>query len=102
MNFVQSCCMALAIGFAAVAPSAFAHAVVGVSVGFAPPPARAERVVVAHPGRAWIPGYWRWNGAHYAWAAGYTTYARPGYRYVPARWVRSGSAWRFHVGYWSR
>jgi hypothetical protein len=99
MNFVKSCCMTLAIGFATAAPSAFAYAVVGVSVGFAPPPPRAERVVVVQPGRAWIPGYWRRNGARYVWAAGYATYARPGYRYVPARWIRTGPAWRFHVGY---
>ncbi|HKE48998.1 MAG TPA: YXWGXW repeat-containing protein [Rhodanobacteraceae bacterium] len=92
--------LAIACGAAFVEPAS-AHAVVGVSVGFAPPPPRVERVVV-RPGYAWIPGYWRWNGVRYYWAGGYWAPARAGYRYVPARWVHYGPAWRFHVGYWRR
>jgi YXWGXW repeat-containing protein len=102
MPSVAAAAIALCAGVAS--PAASAHAVVGVAVGFAPlpPPPRAERVVVMRPGRAWIPGFWRWNGAHHVWSAGYWAHARPGYRYVPAHWVRTGPAWRFHAGYWSR
>lgn len=103
MRFILSCAMAVAIGCAAVfALPASAHAFIGVSVGFPPPPPRVEAVVVARPGHVWIPGYWRWNGASHVWAGGYWTHARPGYRYMPARWVRTGPAWRFHAGYWAR
>ena len=103
MKRIWSCALAAAIASAAVtSPPAQAHVAVGISVGFPPPPLRAQAVVVARPGRAWIPGYWRWTGARYAWAGGYWTIARPGYRYVPACWVRSGPAWRFHAGYWIR
>lgn len=103
MKFVLSSAMAVAIGCATViAPPASAHAFIGVSVGFPPPPPRVEAVVVARPGHVWIPGYWRWNGASHVWAGGYWTYGRPGYRYMPARWVRTGPAWRFHAGYWAR
>lgn len=104
MKLILSCAMALAVVSATVAaPAASAHVVVGVSVGFPPPPLRVEPVVVARPGHVWIPGYWRWNGVdRHLWVAGYWTYARPGYRYVPARWVNSGPAWRFHAGYWAR
>ena len=102
MKFPFPSLMALAIACgAALAQPASAHAVVGFSVGFAPPPPRVERIVV-RPGYAWVPGYWRWNGARYDWRVGYWSPARPGHRYVPARWVRSGPAWRFHVGYWHR
>ena len=103
MKLVWSCAMAAAIGCAAVAGvPAQARAFVGVSVGFPPPVPRVEGIVVARPGRVWVPGYWGWTGVRYAWRGGYWTFARPGYRYRPARWVRTGPAWRFHAGYWMR
>ena len=102
MKFLKPITMAAAITAAAmVASPAFAHVAVGVSVGFPPPPVRVEHVA-GWPGHAWIPGYWRWNGARHLWVAGYWTYLRPGYRYVPACWARTGPAWRFHAGYWRR
>jgi YXWGXW repeat-containing protein len=102
MKFLKSLTMAAAIAAGAMLASpAFAHVAVGVSVGFPPPPVRVERVA-AWPGHAWIPGYWRWNGARHVWVAGYWTYPRPGYRYIPAHWVRTGPAWRLHAGYWYR
>lgn len=103
MKFILSCAMAVGIVCAVVAaPPASAHVAVGISVGIPPPPLRVEPVVVVRPGHAWIPGYWRWNGARHVWVGGYWTFARPGYRYMPARWVRTGPAWRFHAGYWRR
>jgi hypothetical protein len=84
------------------APSASAHAVVGVSVAVARPPVRAERVVVGRPGYVWVGGYWRWTGVRHVWISGYWVPARRGYRYVSAGWVRVGPAWRFHAGYWRR
>ena len=102
MKFMMFCCMAVATGCAGAMVPESVHAAVAVSVAFAPPPPRAERVVVVRPGHAWIPGYWRWNGTRHVWVAGAWTYARPGYRYVPARWARVGPVWRFHAGYWRR
>ena len=102
MKFVMLCGLAAAIALGAVAsPPASARVAVGVAIGVASPPPRVERVV-ARPGRAWIPGYWRWNGGRHVWVGGYWTRARPGYRYMPAVWVHTGPAWRFHRGYWRR
>lgn len=85
------------------APAA-ARVVVGVHVGLplhAPPPLRVERVGV-RPGHVWIPGYWRWGGARYAWVGGYWTHPRPGYRWYPSRWVACGPNWCRREGYWGR
>jgi len=102
MKFLKSIALAAALaGGAMLASPAFAHVAVGVSVGFASPPLRVERVAV-RPAPAWIPGYWRWNGVRHVWIGGCWTAARPGYRYAPARWVRTGPAWRFRAGYWYR
>ena len=47
MKFILSCAMAMGIVCAVVtAPTASAHAVIGISVGFPPPPLRVEPVVV--------------------------------------------------------
>ncbi len=102
MKFLKSVVLAAALaGGAVLAAPAFARVAVGVSVGFAPPAPRVERVA-AWRGHAWIPGYWRWNGVRHVWVGGYWTAARPGYRYLPAHWVRIGPAWRFRAGYWYR
>ena len=94
-----SAALALVFVFAAAVP-AYARGVVW-SVAVAPPPPRAEHVVV-RPGYVWTGGYWRWTGARHVWVSGYWTPARRGYRYVPARWAHAGPAWRFHAGYWRR
>lgn len=102
MKFLKSVTLAAALAAGALLASpASAHVAVGVSVGFPPPAPRVEHVGV-WVGHAWIPGYWRWNGATHVWVGGYWAAARPGYRYVPARWVRTGPAWQFHAGYWYR
>jgi hypothetical protein len=102
MKFLKPFVLAAALaGGAMLGSPASAHVAVGISVGFPPPAPRVERVA-AWRDHAWIPGYWRWNGARHVWIGGYWTAARPGCRYVPARWVRIGPAWRFHAGYWRR
>jgi hypothetical protein len=95
-------CMAIAVGCGvAVASPVQARAVVGVSIGIAPPPLRVERVAL-RPGYAWAPGYWRWNGARHVWVGGYWLPARHGYRYRGASWVRVGPDWRFRRARWVR
>jgi hypothetical protein len=102
MKFLKPIALAAALaGGAMLGSPAFAHVAVGVSVGFAPPPLRVERVAV-RPGHAWIPGYWRWNGVRHLWIGGCWTVARPGYRYAPARGVRAGPPWRVRAGVWYR
>ena len=91
--------IALALGLCAATPAS--ARVVAWSVAVAPPPVRAERVVV-RPGYAWVGGYWRWTGARHVWVGGYWAPARPGYRHVAARWVHVGPTWTFHRGYWRR
>lgn len=103
MKWVGTCCVALVIAWAvSAAPTASARAVVGVSVGVAPPAPRVERVVVARPGYVRVGGYWRWTGVRHVWVGGYWAPARPGFSYVSARWVRVGPAWRLHTGHWRR
>jgi len=95
-------CFAAALACLAVsATPARACAVVGVSIGVAPPPLRVERFGV-RAGYVWAPGYWRWNGARHVWVGGTWVVARPGYRYVGAGWVRVGPDWRFHRARWVR
>ena len=91
--------LALALGFTAATPAS--ARVVAWSVAVAPPPTRAERVVV-RTGYTRVGGYWRWTGVRHVWVGGYWTPSRPGYRYVSARWVHTGPAWTFHTGYWRR
>lgn len=85
----------------AMTQAAQARAVIGVSIGIAPPAPRVEHVIV-RPGRVWAPGYWRWNGRSHVWVGGTWIGARPGYRYQPAGWVHVGGGWRFNRGYWVR
>lgn len=102
MRKLAGACFSAALACAAMsAVPAQARAVVGVSIGVAPPPLRVERIGV-RAGYVWAPGYWRWNGARHVWVGGTWVVARPGYRYVGAGWVRVGPDWRFHRGRWVR
>ena len=71
---------------------------VGFSVGYPPPPLRAE-VIGPAPGYgyAWVPGYWDWGPRGYFWVGGRWTV--PPYRH--SVWV--GPRWEGHRwfrGYW--
>jgi hypothetical protein len=79
----------------ALSSSVSAHTVVGVSIGFPPPPVRH---VVVQPVRVFVPGHWQWIGVRRVWVAGYWTYPPP-VRPLPAP-VRPAATVR--VGYWSR
>jgi len=99
--FVWAALVIAVAGGAITTSPAQARAVVGVSIGVAPPPLRIERVGV-RVGYAWAPGYWRWNGHRHVWVGGYWVPARAGYRYVGAGWVRVGPDWRFRRARWVR
>ena len=73
-----------------------------VVVRLAPPPVIAE-TPAPPPGPAyvWTPGYYRWDGAAYAWVPGAWVVAPwPGARWVPAHWVRRHGGWVFVEGHW--
>lgn len=97
--------LAATLGLAATgtlaSPATDARTRVGINVNLAPPPPRAEHVVV-RPGYAWVPGYWRMVGHRYVWVGGHYERARVGFTYRPARWVRVGPRWQFHAGHWAR
>jgi hypothetical protein len=73
-------------------------------VSYLPDPPKAPNV--APPGAKptpesfWVPGCWVWNGATYAWRAGYWAKAVPGYVWVNDhfRWTPSG--YIYVAGYW--
>jgi hypothetical protein len=100
-TFVWAALMVAVAGGVTLPSPAQARAVIGVSIGVAPPPLRIERVAV-RVGHVWAPGYWRWNGGRHVWVGGYWVPARAGYRYVGASWARVGPDWRFRHARWVR
>lgn len=73
-----------------------------VIVTQAPPPVRVETQTVA-PGPAyiWQKGYWRWNGARYAWVPGHWVQRpRPAAVWVEGHWIRRGGGWVWVGGHW--
>lgn len=78
---------------------------VGIEVGVAPPPLRAEAVPpppsAAH---VWVPGHWQWNGVRWGWHRGH--YARrptPAAYWVQGAWVPMPNGhWRWAPGHWAR
>jgi hypothetical protein len=74
-----------------------------VYVHVAPPPPLVETMLVAPgPGLVWIPGYYTWNGAGYAWVPGrWLPPPRPHAVWVPGRWVHDKKlGWFFIEGHW--
>ena len=73
-----------------------------VYVRVAPPaPIIETRAVAPGPGYLWLPGFYRWNGAAYAWAPGRWERApRARAVWVPGRWVRERRGWYFVEGHW--
>jgi len=67
-----------------------------------PAPIVETRVVAPGPGYVWLPGFYSWNGAVYAWRPGRWERApRPRAVWVPGRWVREGRhGWYFVEGHW--
>jgi hypothetical protein len=51
-------------------------------------------------GAVWIPGYWRWHGAHYVWVGGRWSAGQPGRVWEPHRWVAVNGRWRMEPGSW--
>ena len=78
---------------------------VGVEVGVAPPPLRAETVPPPpSPAHEWVPGHWQWNGAQWVWRRGhYVRRPTPVSYWIPAAWVATPKGrWRYVPGHWAR
>jgi hypothetical protein len=88
----------LAAGAATLAPSSMAAVNVGVVI--APPAPIVEPVPGPRYGYTWAPGYWGWNGHHYAWRGGYWVRAYPGRHWVAHHWEHRSGRWYFHEGHW--
>ena len=67
-----------------------------------PPPAPRIEPIVQRPGFVFAPGYWQWDGNHYAWVKGDYVRNRPGFSWVRAQWVREPRGWHFQPGHWER
>ena len=94
----------LGLGALTTIPPAPAHAnvVVGVSVGFPPPPLPYyDQPPIPGPGYIWTPGYWAWDGFDYYWSPGIWVLApEPGFLWTPAFWGWDDGVYLFHAGYW--
>jgi len=80
-----------------------ASAQIVVRIGPPPPPPR--EVVPPppheHPGWVWVPGFHRWDGAHYVWVPGH--YAEPPHphaRWVPGHWDHRDGGYVWIEGHW--
>jgi hypothetical protein len=91
----------LAAALASSAACASPRGRVYVRVG-PPAPIVEARVVAPGPGYIWVPGYYVWNGAAYAWRPGRWERApRARAVWVPGRWVRDRRrGWYFMQGRW--
>lgn len=73
-----------------------------VIVPIAPPPVIVEPPAPSPgPYFVWTPGYYRWDGAAYAWVPGmWVARPWPAARWIPPRWVRRRGGWIFVGGRW--
>ena len=86
---------------AALALPGTTSAAIDIEVQVAPPAPMYEAVPPPRAGYTWAPGYWRWDGSRYGWAAGRWEPEHAGYEYVPEHWVqRDEHHWRFEDGRW--
>ncbi|HUK07323.1 MAG TPA: YXWGXW repeat-containing protein [Stellaceae bacterium] len=92
----------LLVSSVATANGAFAAAIVGISVGFAPPPLPIyAQPPIPGPGYIWTPGYWAWGPYGYYWVPG--AWLLPpviGVLWTPPWWAWVGGLYVFHAGYW--
>jgi WXXGXW repeat (2 copies) len=83
--------------------AASARVYVGINIGVAPPPVRAEVVGVAPVrGYVWTAGYWNWVGGRYLWVPGRWVAPRAGFFWVQPHWAHGARGWRFARGHWAR
>ena len=73
-----------------------------IYVRIAPPaPVVETRVVAPGPGYFWVPGYYAWDGAAYAWTPGrWELPPRSRARWVAAHWQHERRGWFFVAGRW--
>jgi len=87
------------------AASPAAAQTVGIEVGVAPPPMRAEAVPPPpSPAHEWVPGRWQWTGARWVWHRGhYVRRPTPVSYWVAGNWAATpGGHWRWVPGHWAR
>jgi hypothetical protein len=93
--------LTLLAGFLII-PTSEARARIYVRIG--PPPIIVEHQTLApRAGYVWQPGYHRWDGGRYVWAAG--TWAQPPYRravWVPGHWANERRGYYWVAGHWRR
>jgi hypothetical protein len=68
-----------------------------------PPPPTATEVVTPSPASnsVWIPGYWSYDGASYAWVSGHWEIPPANtHTYVAAHWENQGAGYFFVPSYW--
>jgi hypothetical protein len=66
-----------------------------------PAPIVEARTVAPGPGYVWVPGYYRWDGARYAWATGrWERPPRARARWVAGHWAHERGGWYFVEGHW--
>lgn len=75
-------------------------AVLSMEVRLPPPRERRETLPPPRHGHVWIPGYWDWTGARYAWVSGRWEPERRGCHWVPHRWISRDGLWVLQAGGW--
>ncbi len=66
-----------------------------------PAPVADVRVVRPGPNYVWVPGYYRWDGRAYRWAAGaWMLPPRPRAVWVPGHWSHTRRGWFYVEGRW--
>lgn len=75
-----------------------------VSIQFAPPAPRYERMPRHRRGYIWSPGYWQWSNQHHhhVWVSGSYMRAREGYMYYQPSWVQRDGGWYMEPSRWAR
>ena len=76
----------------------------GAVVVTGPPPPAPVEVAPSPPGEhdVWIPGYWTWDGAAYAWTPGRFVAAQAGVIWIAPRYVYRDRVHLYFHGHWGR
>ncbi len=64
------------------------------------PPAVAAPGTPPSADTFYVPGHWEWNGADYAWRAGFWARVQPGYVWIPAHYRWTPGGYIYLAGYW--